>query len=257
MSSGRERFPPQQVELGAMNGKLSVGETLSEVFSLYGDNFGLLMPVAFWIFLVVAIVDGVTASNNIYLLALSLAIGTIAGTLYQGVVVSLVRNVHGGRTDSSIRELIDAALPRVMPLIGAGLISGVAIAFGFILFLVPGLYLATIWAVIAPVIVVEDSGVGDAFGRSRTLVRGNGWPVLGAVFVGGLIVVVGGLILTAIAAAIADGPILRIVFSAIAATVTAPISALVAAVLYFRLRALEGVAPAPPVPPGGFTPPPD
>jgi hypothetical protein len=233
-----------------MNSRLSVGETLSEVFSLYGENFGLLMPVAFWIFLVVAIVDGVTASNNVYLLVLSLAIGTLAGTLYQGVVVNLVRNVHDGRTDSSISGLVTATLPRVLPLIGAGLISGVAIACGFVLLIVPGLYLATIWAVIAPVIVVGESDVGESFSRSRALVRGNGWPVLGAVFVGGLIVVIGGLILTSIAAAIADGAIVRIVFSAIAATITAPISALVAAVLYFRLVAIREatLVPTPPPP---------
>ena len=99
---------------------------------------------------------------------------------------------------------------------------------------------------IAPVIVVENSGVIDAFGRSRELVRGNGWPVFGVIVVAFLIVFVGGLVFGAIAAAIADGPLLRIVFSALASTITAPISALVAAVLYFRLREIEGAAPAAP-----------
>jgi hypothetical protein len=90
-------------------------------------------------------------------------------------------------------------------------------------------------------------------------VRGNGWPVFGAIVVAFLIVIVGGLIFGAIAAAIADDPLLRIVFSALASTITAPISALVAAVLYFRLRAIEGTpeqpladgpaAPAPPMVP--------
>jgi len=44
---------------------------------------------------------------------------------------------------------------------------------------------------------------------------------------------------------IADGPIIRIVFSALASTLTAPITALVAAVLYFRLRLIEGAAATP------------
>ena len=39
-----------------------------------------------------------------------------------------------------------------------------------VLLIVPGLILLTIWAVIAPVIVVERSGVIDAFRRSRELV---------------------------------------------------------------------------------------
>ncbi len=233
-----------------MDRKLSVGETLNEVFSIYGEHIGLLLPIAFWLFLVVAIVDGLIG-GSILLLAVSLAIGTIAGTLYQGVVVNLVRNLHAGRADSSARELIDAALPVVLPLIGAGLLAGVCIGIGFILLIVPGLYLATVWAVIAPVIVIEGSGVTASFGRSRRLVRGNGWPVLGAILVAGVIVLVGSLVFGVIANGISDGPIVRIVFSAIASTITAPISALVAAVIYFRLTVIEqpgdgvGQPPAP------------
>ena len=41
-----------------MNRKLDVGGTLNEVFSIYGAKRGVLLPVAFWLFLVVAIVNG-------------------------------------------------------------------------------------------------------------------------------------------------------------------------------------------------------
>ena len=50
------------------------------------------------------------------------------------------------------------------------------------------------WAVIAPVIVVERRGVFDAFGRSRQLVRGNGWPVFGTVLVAFLIAAVASIV---------------------------------------------------------------
>ena len=113
-----------------------------------------------------------------------------------------------------------------------------------------------IWAVIAPVIVVERSGVMDSFGRSRKLVRGNGWPVFGAIFVAFVIVLIGSLVFGAIADGISNGPLVRIVFSAIASTITAPITALVAAVLYFRLRAIEGPLVAAPGDLGDPTPPP-
>ncbi len=226
-----------------MNRKLDVGATLSEVFSIYGAQAGVLLPVAFWLFLVVAIVDGLIGTSLI-MLAVALAVGTIAGTLYQGTVVGLVRDVQDGRRDSSAGDLLRSAMPFILPLIGAGLLAGIAIGIGMILLLVPGLFLATIWAVIAPVIVVEGSGVGGAFGRSRELVRGNGWPVFGVIVVAFVIVLVGGVVFGAIAAGIADGPLVRIVFSALASTITAPVSALVASVLYFRLREIEGT-PAP------------
>lgn len=233
-----------------MNRKLDVGGTLSEVFSIYGAQAGTLLPLAFWLFLVVAIVNGVIGTGVIMLMIAS-AIGIIAGTLYQGVVVNLVRDVQDGRRDSSAGDLISATTPVVLPLIGAGILAGIGIGIGLILIVIPGLFLMTIWAVIAPVIVVEHSGVMDAFSRSRDLVRGNGWPVFGAIFVAFIIVFIGSLVFAAIAAGVADGPIVRIVFSAIASTITAPISALVASVLYFRLKAIE----APVAAPGGFADP--
>jgi hypothetical protein len=228
-----------------MNRKLDVGATLSEVFSIYRENAGVLLPVAFWLFLVVAILNGIAGSSPFLLLVASV-VGIAAGTLYQGTVVNLVRDVQDGRRDFSAGDLLSSAAPFILPLVGAGILAGLAIGIGLILLIVPGLILLTIWAVIAPVIVIEKSRVMASFGRSRELVRGNGWQVFGAIVVAFLIVIIGGIVFTAIAASIADGPLLRIVFSALASTITAPVSALVAAVLYFRLRAFEGVAEPPP-----------
>jgi hypothetical protein len=228
----------------AVGRKIEVGSVLSEVFEIYRENAGILIPVAFWLFLIVAIVDGLLATSAALLLVV-LAVSTIAGTVYQGIVVSLVRDVQDGRRDYSVSDLFHQATPVIWPLIVAGLLAGIGIAIGLALIVIPGLFLITIWAVIAPVIVIERSPILASFGRSRELVRGNGWPVLGTVVVAYLITFVVGGILGAIASAIADGPILRIVFSALASTFTAPILALVAGVLYYRLL---GAAPAPATP---------
>ncbi|MGV1049308.1 MAG: hypothetical protein ACOYD4_12400 [Solirubrobacterales bacterium] len=224
-----------------MNRELSVGDTLSEVFSTYGANAGVLLPVAFWIFLAVAIVDGL-AGTSLALLPLEIVVGTIAATLYQGMVVGLVRDVQGGRRDSSVGELFGFAAPVLLPLIGAGLLSGLGIGIGMVLLVAPGLFLLTIWAVIAPAIVIERRGALEAFGRSRQLVRGNGWPVFWVIVVAFLIALAGGVIFGGIASSVADGPLVRIVFSALASTITAPIGALVVGVLYYRLLAFEAPA---------------
>ncbi len=225
--------------------KLSVGETLGEVFSTYGARAAVLLPVAFWLFLLLAIIDGV-AGRSLALVPLELVVSTVIGTLYQGVVVNLARDLQEGRSDTPAGDLIREALPFVGPLIGAGILSGIAIAIGFFVLLVPGLILITIWAVLAPAIVIERTGVLAAFGRSRELVRGSGWPVFGVVLASYLITAAGALIFGGIASSIAGGVPLRIVFGALASTITAPIPALAAAVLYYRLRALEGAAAQPP-----------
>jgi hypothetical protein len=227
-----------------MEQRLDVGGTLREVFRIYRDQAGVLLPVAFWLFLVAAVVNGLT-EDNLSLFWLPLIIGLAIGTLYQGMVVGLVQDVQDGRRDSSVGDLMRSALPVLGALIGAGILSGLGILVGFLLLVVPGLYLLTIWAVIAPAIVVERRGVFEAFGRSRELVKGQGWPVFGTIVVAYLLTIVATIVFGAIADNLADGPLLRIVFSALASTLTAPIGALVAAVLYFRLLAIKGQQPQP------------
>lgn len=224
-----------------MEGKVSVGETLRETFSIYRDQAGVLLPVAFWIFLGVAVLEGLL-EDSIAVLAVAL-LSLVLVFLYQGMVVNLVRDLQDGRRDSSVRDLAASVTPVLMPLIGAGVITAIGIVFGSLLLIVPGLYLLAIWAVTAPVVVVERRGVFDALGRSRQLVRGNGWPVLGAVLVSVLIGIAASVALTLLADAIAEGKIIEIVFYALSSMVTAPIEALVASVLYFRLLQIEGARP--------------
>jgi len=241
-----------------MDQKLDVGGTLRQIFQTYGSQAGVLLPVAFCLYLVVAVVDALL-TRSLVLFPLTFAIGVVVATLYQGMVVGLVKDVQDGRRDLSVGELIDATWPVVLPLIGAGLLSGIGIGVGMLLFLVPGLILLTIWAVIAPVIVVEHSSVIDAFGRSRELVRGNGWQVFGVIFVVFVITAIVGAVLGAIGVAISGGVGVRIVANLIGSTITAPIGALAAATIYFGLLALKGTPaeqPMPPAPPASPGPPP-
>jgi len=234
-----------------MNQKLDVGGTLSRIFSIYGEQAGTLLPVAFGLFLIVAIVNGLVATS--FLLGLvGLAVAVVAGTLYQGMVVGLVSDVQDGRRDFSAGELIEATWPVVLPLIGAGILAGIGIALGFLLLIVPGLILITIWSVIAPVIVVERSGAIDAFGRSRRLVKGNGWQVFGVIIVVYVITAVVSGVLALIGAGVSDTFVIRALFNLIASTITAPIAALAASTIYFGLVPLEAqtaAAPPPEAPP--------
>jgi hypothetical protein len=225
--------------------KLEVGDTLGEVFRIYREQAGLLLPLAFWLFLIVAIVDALVG-DDLSLFWIGLIVSTLVGTLYQGMVVGLVGDIQDGRRDWSAGELARSVLPVLGPLIAAGILAAIGIAIGIVLLIVPGLYLLTIWAVIAPAIVIERRDALEAFGRSRALVRDHGWQVFGVVVVGGLIALVTAIIAAQIAEAIAEGPILRAVLSALASTLTAPVEGLIAAVLYFRLRELKGEGTAAP-----------
>jgi hypothetical protein len=239
-----------------MNRKLNVGDTLSKIFSTYGDQAGVLLPVAFVLYLAVAVLNGLVLGGSLILLGLYFVVYLVASTLYQGMVVGLVSDVQDGKRDSTVGDLIDATWPVVVPLIVAGFLAGIAIALGFFLLIVPGLILVTIWAVLAPVIVVERSGALQAFGRSRQLVKGNGWQVFGVIVVVFLIVAVANAILGAIGNGISDALFMQILFSLIASTVTAPVAAVSAATIYFGLMELRhGDSPAGEQPPPAAPPP--
>ncbi|HEU5062279.1 MAG TPA: YciC family protein [Solirubrobacterales bacterium] len=227
-----------------MERKLSVGDTLGKSFAIYRDQAGVLLPVAFWLFLGIAVLEGLLG-DSIALLAVAL-LTLVVTFLYQGMVVGLVQDLQDGRRDSSVRELVGSVVPVLMPLIGAGLVTAIGIVFGFVLLIVPGLYLLTIWAVTAPVVVVERRGVFEALGRSRQLARGSGWPVFWTVLAAVLIGIVVTVVFALLAAEIADGPLVEIVFYALSSMVTAPIEALIASVLYFRLRGIEDSVPQQP-----------
>ena len=64
-----------------------------------------------------------------------------------------------------------------------GFVAGIAIGIGFVLLIVPGLFLLTIWALVAPVVVIERKGVMASLERSRELVRGHGWQVFAVIVV--------------------------------------------------------------------------
>ncbi|MBA3264083.1 MAG: hypothetical protein H0T69_16760 [Thermoleophilaceae bacterium] len=183
-----------------MNAKLDTGRVFERIFTIYREQFTLLIPAALVLFLPVAILNGIVLTSGGVLAALlSAAIAVIATYWYQGMVVEAVRDILDGRRDHTVGSLFSSATPFIWPLFGAGVLAGIGVLIGFILLIVPGLFLLTIWAVIVPAIVIDRTGVMGSFGRSRELVRGSGWQVFGVIVVLFLLQLVIGGILNAIA----------------------------------------------------------
>lgn len=228
-----------------MNAKLDTGRVFERIFSLYGSQFTLLIPAALVLFLPVAILTGFVQAGDIGVVAafLSIALSVIATFWYQGLVVEATRDMLDGRRDHSMGSLFGSAAPFIAPLLAVGILGGIGIAIGFVLLIIPGLILITIWAVIVPVIVIERAGVFDSFGRSREVVRGNGWRVFGVLVVLFVISAVASAVLQGIIGAITDESFLGYALaSLIVNALIAPLSALAATVLYVELRRVKGDA---------------
>lgn len=216
-----------------MSGSLDVGAVIRRVFDIYVDQAPVLMPAAAVVFVFTGILTAALVTAAPALALLAVVVGLVATTLFTGMVVELVADVQDGRRDATVGQLLRAVTPVLGQLILVGILAGVGVVVGFILLIIPGLILITLWSVAAPVVVLERPGALAALGRSRELVRGNGWQVFGVILVLDILVVI---VASAIElAADSAGSGVGIVARVIVVVLTAPLSALAAAVLYFEL----------------------
>ena len=225
-----------------MNGKLDTARVFERIIEIYRDQFTLLIPAALVVFVPVAIVSGLVYAGDVGILGALIvaALGTIATYWFQGMVVEAARDILDGRRDHTVGSLLRSAAPVIGPLLVAGILAGLGIGLGLLLLIVPGLYLLTIWAVLAPVIVVERRPALAAFGRSRELVRGHGWQVFGVIVVLFLLQFLVTAVIQAIANSAADSVVGYSLADLVVRMLVAPLSALAAAVMYFELKALRG-----------------
>ena len=224
------------------------GEVLGEAWQLYKAHWRHFIPLALAVFLLVSLVSLLLAVVLGWFGAL---LGTLVGIVgifwLQGALVEAVADVRDGRADLSIGETLRRVQPRVGTLIGAGLLAALGIFVGFLLLVVPGLVLLTWWSLIVPVVVLERRAIMESFGRSRALVRGNGWNVFGLIVLSILILIliVVSILISLLLFWLPDA-VRGYAQNVISNTVTAPFVALAWTLMYYRLVARE--TPGEPVP---------
>jgi len=189
--------------------------------------------------LIYAVVDGVDAAAHLpdntaarlglEIISFPLIVG--GPVLVQGALVEIVRNVHEARRPDDVATLLRAAGRRFWSLLGASIVYGLGVLIGLILLIVPGVIAAARWCLFAPLIMLEGRFVDDARRRSSELVRGHTKEVA--------VVVVVTFFLTEVLfwpiGFIDLPPLVRYVVSVALSSLTAPFSAHVLTVLYYRL----------------------
>ena len=220
-----------------------------EAWELYKGHWKTFVPLA----LVVYVIIGVASLLLTLLLGwVGALIGALLGIVglfwLQGALVEAVQDVRDGKRDLSIGETFSRVQPRLPALIPAGLLAGLGILVGLILLIVPGLYLLTIWSMIVPVIVLEGRSAGESFGRSRELVRGNGWNVFGVIVITIALTIAANIVVAILTFWLPD-EVGSFVQSVVSNTVVAPFMAVALTLTYFALVRPMEVAPATPVAP--------
>jgi hypothetical protein len=229
---------------------MRIGEVLGDAWNLYKRFFGRFFLTAFIVFAVLNLLSAVAenASGDGWVSGLFwgivAAVVGIAGYFWvQAALVATVDDVRDGRADRSIGETFQAVRPQLLTATIAGILAAIGIGIGLLLLIIPGLYLLTIWSMLIPVIVLERRPLGEAFGRSQDIVRGNWWPMFGLI------------VITFIGAAIVSG-LIQALFSPlphfldawlgslVGDSITAPFVAAAVTSAYFQLVGQREAAPA-------------
>ena len=230
------------------------GAVVREAWELYKAHWRTFVPLALIVYLILGAIALVLGLILGWLGILISALASIVGTFWlQGALVEAVRDVRDGKRDLSIGETFARVRPRLPAIIPAGLLAGLGIILGLILLIVPGLFLLTIWSMIIPVIVLEGRSAGESFGRSRELVRGNGWNVFGVIVITVLLSIAANIVVAILTFWLPEEA-RSFVQNVISNTVVAPFMAVALTLTYFALArpttAEQSFAPpAPPAPP--------
>jgi hypothetical protein len=247
-----------------------MGRVISETFGVIGRNF---VP-----FILLALLLGGLPNLLVGLFQLRFATEqamfqprVIGGSLVGGLImlaaafVLQAAIVHATVSDLNGRRVVlgdslRVGLRNCLPLIGLAILTGLGVAIGFVLVIIPGFILMVMWSVAVPAKVVEKVGVFHAFTRSRDLTRGRRWPIFG-LFV---IYAIGAWVLSAVILAafapfaLAKGlptaetmgsftsslSVMQLIADPLIATVTTLVSTAGLATLYSELRgSREGVGP--------------
>lgn len=229
---------------------LGVGEIVDATFTVYRRRFGPMFTIALvlvFIPFLVSLVGGCsldtagTTTCTSPIGWLGYYVGLI-GTVVAGVAAVLVAAQAYADVPSDWRRAMGVGVRRTVAIILATIVAGVLIAIGFVLVIVPGIFLAVSLAVVWEALIIEGIGPMESIKRSWRLVAGERWRVFGAA----LLVLVLAIIVFGILSAVIWfilSPVLGVsggtagyIVQQVSTLLSIPLTAALGAVLYLDLR---------------------
>jgi hypothetical protein len=253
---------------------LGIGELLDAATKVCVAHWRTLLKIVLFVVVPVQVLSTVvtasTAPEDAAVTFLDFGAGTATpddetaedlGTFFAGQVVVLVLQVvmfvlgtgacFRALTEAWLgrepewRESLRFALRRSPVLVLASIVYFLAMVVGFVLLIVPGMWVSVAFALCFPAILVERLGPVSSLRRSARLVRGRWWATFGVLLLGFLLATVLSGIAQALVAiplivAVDDGSVLALAISSLAGAVgfliATPFQAAIVALAYFDLR---------------------
>lgn len=244
---------------GSGRGPVTVGSIINGSFDLYRRQARgawaivtlIVVPaqIIVWLLIRVSLSSNAYARNGTIYTASSTALPTVAiallgflsAVLTIGALSRLLVEEYTGQP-TTWQDSLGYASTHLVPLVALAIVSGILLTIGYILFVVPGIFLTVAWCAAFTILMYEGTGPMHALRRSWDLVKGHWWRTFGALLIG-VVIVFGisflvGLILGGAASSSSLDVVLVLsgISRAVAAILAYPLVAAIAVVLYVNLR---------------------
>ena len=229
---------------------LGVGEIIDATFTVYRRRFGPMFAIALMLVFIpflISLVGGCSLDSGGSATCAS-PIGWLAyiagsiGALVAGTAAVLVAAEAYAGVSSDWRRAMRIGLRRILPIIGATIVAGVLVGIGFVLLIIPGIFLFVSFAVVWEALIIEGAGPIESIKRSWRLVSGERWRVFGA----GLLVMIIAIIVFGVVSAVVwlilspglgmSGGMAGYVVQQVSTLLSTPLTAALGTVIYLDLR---------------------
>jgi hypothetical protein len=174
-----------------------VGKVLSDTFQVFRQSLLPILVIMGGVTLVTTLVpiavggSGAIVGEGEASMGLQVVVAIISVLLIVSAFAASVLIVHeiGHGRPSSALTALRAALSQIIPLAILSVVFYVALTIMTTLLIVPGIWIAAVWAATVPAIMLDRAGFG-ALGRSARLTKGYRWSVAGVLVVIGVIALV-------------------------------------------------------------------
>ncbi|TYZ08699.1 hypothetical protein FY528_12575 [Hymenobacter lutimineralis] len=113
-------------------------------------------------------------------IAMMLGHCALAATIYSYVLVRIALPEHETVTPALVWERVKSF---ALPLLGSSIVLGILAVLGYLLFIIPGIYLSVGFSLAWAVQVLENRSIGELLSRSLMLIKGKWWSTFGLLVV--------------------------------------------------------------------------
>ncbi|MDW3193530.1 MAG: hypothetical protein R8G66_14240 [Cytophagales bacterium] len=114
---------------------------------------------------------------------LSMTLSLVLNSALFGSIFTYMRMTENNEQEVRPLEVIEKLVPKLAGIVVISVATSIISVMGMFFFLIPGIYLAVVFSLTAPVYVFEDISIGEAISKPFTLIRGKWWSTFGLLVV--------------------------------------------------------------------------